>query len=101
VLTRRLLVANGITGSLVSSRSSGVGAPTLSTSPSSDGERSSRPTGVGGTTTRPTTKTITRSGVSPVAAAIASCSPPGTRSLADRTTSSPTSLQLWSSLRLA
>jgi hypothetical protein len=50
---------------------------TFSTSPSCDGARFSRPTDDGGTTTRPTTKTTTRSGVCPPGTGSASSSPRG------------------------
>jgi hypothetical protein len=85
----------------VSSRSSGKVAPTSSISPSSVNERSSRPTGAGGTTIRPTTRTITRSGAFPAGTATSWCSPPGTRSRGDRATSSPSSSQPSSSVRYA
>jgi len=101
VLTRHLLAAHGIPGSPGSFRWSGMGVPTTSISRSRTGERSSRPTAGGGTTIRPTTRVTTRSGVSPADTGSSSCSPPGPRSRVESVTSSPTSLQLWSRIRLA
>ena len=67
VKTRRLLVANGITGvRRASSRSSGTAACTaFDFACPAQPARSSRRTAAAGTTTRPTTSTTTRSGASP------------------------------------
>ena len=80
VKTRRLLVANGVTDFVREFPLDWNGRTYRFDFASSSSGRSSRPTAVAGTTTRPTTSTTTRSGACPAATAIASCSPPGTRS---------------------